>query len=144
MLCIVMDHPQSSITIKLIPHKLAHSSTDPVTIIPCLDSTLPLDRSKIIQSADLAFGAVEVDHLDAVVVGVHPVEDALRDVQAESVGPQHRFAGQEHVSVGAVHPSPLDLAPLALLRVLFPVCPVHPPEEAIKELSWVQGLNKMQ
>lgn len=79
--------------------------------------------------ADLSLGAVKVNHLNPVVVGVHPVEDPLRDVQAQTVGPKHCFAGQEHVSVGAVHPSPLNFTALALLGVLLPVCPVHPPEE---------------
>lgn len=81
-------------------------------------------------AADLALGAVEVDHLDAVVVGVHPVEDPLGDVQTQAVGPQHRFTAQEHVPVGTVHPSPLDSTPLALLGVFLPVRPVHPPDEA--------------
>lgn len=89
----------------------------------------------MIDGADLAPGAVEVDHLDAVVVGIHPVENALWDVQAESVWPQHRFAAQEDVSVGAVHPGPLDFASLALLRILLPVCPVQPPENAAWEPS---------
>lgn len=84
--------------------------------------------------ADLAFRAVEVDHLNAVVVGVHPVEDALWDVQTQAIGPQHCFAGQENVPVGAVHPSSLNFTSLALLRILLPVCPVHPPEEATGEL----------
>lgn len=95
-------------------------------------------------NADLALGAViKVDHLNAVVVSIHPVKDALRDVQAQTVGPQHCFASQEHVSVGAVHPSPLNFSSLALLRVLLPVCPVHPPEESTRELSWLQVLNEI-
>lgn len=80
-------------------------------------------------NTDLSFGAVEVDHLNAVVVGVHPVEDALWDVQTQAVGPQHSFTGQEHVSVGAIHPSTLNFASLAFLRVLLPVCPVHPSKD---------------
>lgn len=86
----------------------------------------------MIDRADLTPGAVEVDHLDAVVVGIHPVEDALWDVQAESVWPQHRFAAQEDVSVGAIHPGPLNFAPLALLRVLLPVGPIHPPGKSVE------------
>lgn len=84
-------------------------------------------------AADLAFRVVQVDHLDAVVVGVHPVEKALRNVKTQAVGPQHCFAGQEHISVGAVHPSALNFPSLTLLRVLLPVCPVHPSGEATGE-----------
>lgn len=80
-------------------------------------------------STDLAFRAVEVNHLNAVVVGIHPVEDALWDVQTQAVGPQHSFAGQEDISVGAVHPSTFNFASFAFLRVLLPVCPVHPPKD---------------
>lgn len=83
--------------------------------------------------ADLALGAVQIDHLDAVVEGVHPVEDSLWDVQTQAVGPQHRFTGQEHIPVGAVHPGTLYSASFALLRVLLPVCPVHPPKERRKK-----------
>lgn len=78
---------------------------------------------------NLALRAVEVDHLDAVVVGINPVKDALWDVQTQAVGPQHSFAGQEDASVGAVHPSPLDFTTLALLWILLPVGPVHPPKK---------------
>lgn len=89
------------------------------------------------ERADLATGAVKVDHLDAVVVCIHPIENALWDVQTQAVGPQHCFAGQEHISVGAIHPSPLNFASLALLGVFLPVCPIHPPVGTTGELSYV-------
>lgn len=75
----------------------------------------------------LAFtGVVEVDHVNSIVISVHPVEDPLRDVQTQAVGPQNCLMWYQNFSIGAVHPRTLDLPPLALLWVLFPVSPVHP------------------
>lgn len=51
-----------------------------------------------------ALSGVEHHRLDAVVVGVHPVQHALLDVQTQAIGPQHVFGGDEDAGVGAVHP----------------------------------------
>lgn len=41
-------HPQYYTALKLIPYELTHSSSDPLRIIPCLDSCESLDCGKII------------------------------------------------------------------------------------------------
>lgn len=46
-----------------------------------------------------AFCSVEKHHLDAVVVRIHPVQDALLDVQAEAIGPEHSFRRKQDASV---------------------------------------------
>lgn len=75
-----------------------------------------------------ALGVVEQHHFDAVIVGVHPVQHALLDVQTQTVGPQHVFGGDEDAGVGAVHPRLPYAAAIGVSRVLLPVAPVHHPE----------------
>lgn len=70
-------------------------------------------------------GAIEVDPLDVVVVGVAPVHGAAAVVQRQPVGPQH-VGGDEDAAVGAVHPGLLDAADAVVDLVLLPVSPVHP------------------
>jgi len=91
----------------------------------------------------LPLGAVEIDHLDAVIESIHPVEDLGWDVQAQPVGPQDSLGGDEDVAVGTIHPGSLNLAPLAVLGILLPVCPVHPPatdtELLQRQMGWAQS-----
>lgn len=70
-------------------------------------------------------GAVEVDLLDVVVVGITPVHGAGAVVQRQAVGPQH-VGGDENAAVGAVHPGLLDPPDAVVHLVLLPVRPVHP------------------
>ena len=70
-------------------------------------------------------GAVEVDLLDVVVVGVAPVHGAAAVVQRQAVGPQH-VGGDEDAAVGSVHPGRLYPPDAVIDLVLLPVCPVHP------------------
>lgn len=77
--------------------------------------------------AHLPVCAIEQYGLDAVVEGIHPVEASCWDVQAQPIGPQHCLGGDKDVSVGAIHPGPLQPPSPTVLGVLLPVCPVHPP-----------------
>lgn len=70
-------------------------------------------------------GAVEINPLNVVVVGVAPVHGAGAVVQRQAVGPQH-VGGHEDAAVGSVHPGFLDPPDAVVDLVLFPVCPVHP------------------
>lgn len=75
---------------------------------------------------NLSLSCVQVNHLNAVVVSIHPVQNALGNVQTQPIRPKHRLTGQEYLVVGTVHPGFLDLASIALGGVLLPVRPVHP------------------
>lgn len=75
-----------------------------------------------------AFGGVEQNHLNTVVVGVHPVQDALLDVQAQAVWPQHVFGGDEDGKVGAIHPGFPYAATVRVSGVLLPVAAIQHPE----------------
>ncbi len=75
---------------------------------------------------NLPLSGVEVNQLNTVVVSIHPVKDALRNVQTQTVRPQHCLAGQKHLVMRTIHPSFLDLPSVALCGVLLPVSPVHP------------------
>lgn len=138
-----MGHPQNS-TLPGPQHAFFSTALSEDTS-PGPTEVLSLDCCKILlmmESADLASGIVKVDHLNAVVVGIHPVEDALWDVQTQAIRPQQCFAGQEHISVRAIHPSTLNFATFALFRVLLPVGPIHPPEEATRESNVARQKKK--
>lgn len=79
-------------------------------------------------------GAIEINLLNVVVVGVAPVHGTGAVVQRQAVGPQH-VGGHEDASVGSVHPGFLDPPDAVIDLVLFPVCPVHPAVTNTK-LSW--------
>lgn len=82
-------------------------------------------------------GAIEINPLNVVVVGVAPVHGTGAVVQRQAVGPQH-VGGHEDASVGSVHPGFLDPPDAVVDLVLFPVCPVHPAVTNTK-LSWPNG-----
>lgn len=143
--CQQCNHVEKLVLQSLLAHPQCFTMNVFLKRLPTPPTPQPSDSAAFLHTpdfptmgrADLATRAVKVDHLDAVVVGVHPIENALWDVQTQAVGPQHRFAGQEHISVGAIHPGPLNFASLALLRVFLPVSPVHPPVGTAGELSYM-------
>lgn len=70
-------------------------------------------------------GAVEINPLNVVVVGVAPVHGAGAVVQRQPIGPQH-VGGDEDATVGSVHPGFFDAPDAVVHLVLFPIGPVHP------------------
>lgn len=75
---------------------------------------------------NLSLSGVEVNQLNTVVVSIHPVQNALGNVQTQAIRPQHGLAGQEYLVMRTIHPSFLYLPSVALGGVLLPVSPVHP------------------
>ena len=71
-------------------------------------------------------GAVGVNQLDAVVLGVAEVQVLQLDVQGDAIRPAN-FLRNDNGSVGSVHPSSFNLSRFT------PIRPIHPTVQRIDD-----------